>query len=127
MISTQVFPTCDANATFQALGISSEMNNTNPYLQFNSPHQFVSYGGLEAGMNPIEMGLKRSISAPVPIPETFIDSSSFPVCSLSVNLWFYYRRSFKKRHVTAITAATKRYRMVSILRSVFTLYMMKKI
>ncbi|XP_058785623.1 transcription factor BHLH089-like [Vicia villosa] len=78
LFEKEVFPTCDANATFQALGISSEMNNTNPYLQFNSPHQFVSYGGLEAGMNPIDMGLKRSISAPVPIPETFIDSSSFP-------------------------------------------------
>ncbi|CAI8600337.1 unnamed protein product [Vicia faba] len=78
LFEKEVFPTCDSNATFQAMGISSELNNTNPYLQFNSPHQFVSYAGLEAGMNPIDMGLKRSISAPVSIPETFIDSSSFP-------------------------------------------------
>ncbi|CAK8569256.1 unnamed protein product [Lathyrus sativus] len=78
LFEKEMFPTCDVNATFQAIGISSELNNNNPYLQFNSPHQFVSYGGLDIGMNPIDMGLKRSISAPVSIPETFIDSSSFP-------------------------------------------------
>lgn len=87
MISTQVFPTCDANANFHVMGISSELTNTNPYLQFNSPHQFVSYGGLDTGMNPIDMGLKRSISAPVSIPETFIDSSSFHVGSLSLLIY----------------------------------------
>ncbi|KAI5402452.1 transcription factor bHLH63 [Lathyrus oleraceus] len=77
LFEKEVFPTCDANANFHVMGISSELSNTNPYLQFNSPHQFVSYGGLDTGMNPIDMGLKRSISAPVSIPETFIDSSSF--------------------------------------------------
>jgi len=82
-----VFPTCDANATFQAMGMSTELNSNNPYLQFNSPQQFVPYGGLDAGMNPSDMGLRRSISAPVTIPQTFIDSSCFSVGPLSLLLF----------------------------------------
>ncbi|XP_004500808.1 transcription factor bHLH63 [Cicer arietinum] len=78
LFEKEVFPNCDANATFSAMGISSELNSINPYVQFNSPQQFVSYGGLDnTGMNPSDMGLRRTISAPVSLPETFIDSSCF--------------------------------------------------
>lgn len=74
-----MFPSCDS--TFPAI------NLTNPatYLQFNSPpQQMVSYGGLDTGMNmnPSDVGLRRTISAPVSIPETFIDSSCYTVGSL---------------------------------------------
>nr|ACN21632.1 putative basic helix-loop-helix protein BHLH7 [Lotus japonicus] len=74
-----VFPSCDS--TFPAI------NLTNPatYLQFNSPpQQMVSYGGLDTGMNmnPSDVGLRRTISAPVSVPETFIDSSCYTVGSL---------------------------------------------
>jgi hypothetical protein len=79
-----VFPTCGANATFPAIGISSELNSNNPYLQFNPPQQFVPYGGLDTGMNATDIGLRRSISAPISIPETFIDSSCFSVGSISL-------------------------------------------
>lgn len=85
-----MFPNCDANATFSAMGISSELNSINPYVQFNSPQQFVSYGGLDnTGMNPSDMGLRRTISAPVSLPETFIDSSCFSVGYLLLFITFF--------------------------------------
>lgn len=77
LFEKEVFPTCGANANFPTIGISSELNNNNPYLQFNPPQQFVPYGGLDTGMNATDIGLRRSISAPISIPETFIDSSCF--------------------------------------------------
>ncbi|CAJ2642733.1 unnamed protein product [Trifolium pratense] len=83
LFEKEVFPTCDANASFPAIGISSELNNNNPYLQFNSPQQFVPYGGLDTGMNPTDIGLKRSISAPISLPETFIDTSCFSVANFT--------------------------------------------
>lgn len=87
LFEKEVFPTCDANANFQAMGMSTELNSNNPYLQFNSPQQFVPYGGLDAGMNPSDMGLRRSISAPVTIPQTFIDSSCFTQQILPSTTW----------------------------------------
>lgn len=87
LFEKEVFPTCDANANFQAMGMSTELNSNNPYLQFNSPQQFVPYGGLDAGMNPTDMGLRRSISAPISIPQTFIDSSCFSQQILPNTTW----------------------------------------
>lgn len=87
LFEKEVFPNCDANASFQAMGMSTGLNSNNPYLQFNSPQQFVPYGGLDAGMNPSDMGLRRSISAPVSIPQTFIDSSCFSQQILPSTIW----------------------------------------
>ncbi|KAL5788696.1 hypothetical protein ACOSP7_005645 [Xanthoceras sorbifolium] len=72
----EVFPACPAN--FPTIGMSSEMNNP-AYLQFNpGGQQVVSCSGIEMGINSPDMGLRRTISAPVSIPtETFLDSSCF--------------------------------------------------
>ncbi|KAK9988054.1 hypothetical protein SO802_028293 [Lithocarpus litseifolius] len=69
----QMFPAC--STSFPTIGMSSEM--TNPaYLQFN-PAQVVACCGLEMGINSSDMALRRAISAPVSIPETYIDTPSF--------------------------------------------------
>ncbi|XP_020208216.1 transcription factor bHLH63 [Cajanus cajan] len=75
LFDKEVFPACAAN--FPNMGMSSDMTN---YLQFNSPQQqqIVSYGGLDTGINPSDMGLRRTISAPVSMPEeTYLPSSCF--------------------------------------------------
>jgi len=66
------------------------------YLQFNpAQQQLVSCCGLDMGINPPDMGLRRTTSTPVSIPETFLDSSCFTVmrCSvfffLSIYLYFH--------------------------------------
>lgn len=80
----QAFPACATN--FPAIGVSSDM--TNPaYLQLNlmqqqqQQQQLVTCCGLEMGINPPDMGLRRTISAPISIPEIFIESSCFTVKS----------------------------------------------
>ncbi|ESW08160.1 hypothetical protein PHAVU_009G023500 [Phaseolus vulgaris] len=74
LFEKEVFPTSAAN--FPNIGMSSDLTNS-AYLQFNSPQQMVSYGGLDTGINPPCMGLKRSISAHVSMPETYHHSSCF--------------------------------------------------
>ncbi|KAJ6310679.1 hypothetical protein OIU76_015408 [Salix suchowensis] len=71
----QAFPACSIN--FPTIGMSSDM--TNPaYLQFNpAQQQLVACCGLDMGIDPPDMALKRTTSAPVSIPETFLDSSCF--------------------------------------------------
>jgi len=64
--------------------MSPDMTNA-AYLQFNpAQQQLVSCCGLDMGINPPDMGLRRTTSTPVSIPETFLDSSCFTVmrCSL---------------------------------------------
>ncbi|KAJ9132859.1 hypothetical protein P3X46_033685 [Hevea brasiliensis] len=86
LFSKEAFPGCTTN--FPAIGMSSDM--TNPaYLQFNPvqqqqrqqqqqpQQQLVTCCGLDMGINPPDMGLRRTISAPVSIPEMFIESSCF--------------------------------------------------
>lgn len=68
-----------STSEFPALGCSSA--NSACFDQLNSLDQLVMYHGLDMGMNSTEMGLRRTISAPVSIPETFMDSSSFSVIS----------------------------------------------
>lgn len=64
--------------------MSSDMTNPT-YLQFNpAQQQMVSCCGLDMGINPPDMGLRRTISASVSIPETFIDSSCFNVMSYAL-------------------------------------------
>jgi len=62
--------------------MSSDM--TNPaYLQFNpAQQQLVTCCGLDMGIDPPDMGLKRTTSSPESIPETFLDSSCFTVMPL---------------------------------------------
>lgn len=64
--------------------MSSDLTNSG-YVQFNSPQEMVSYGGLDTVINPPYMGLKRSISAHVSVPETYLHSSSFTVGLSSLN------------------------------------------
>uniref|UniRef100_A0A5B7A490 Putative transcription factor bHLH63 n=1 Tax=Davidia involucrata TaxID=16924 RepID=A0A5B7A490_DAVIN len=66
----ELFPACTSNFP------TSEMPNP-AYLQFNPLQQVVSCCGLEMGINPPDMALRRTISAPVSIPGTFLDSSCF--------------------------------------------------
>ena len=61
------------------MGASSEIANP-AYLQFNPLQHVVSCSGLEIGISP-DMAIRRTISAPIPIPETFLDSSCFDVIS----------------------------------------------
>ncbi|CAJ1973078.1 unnamed protein product [Sphenostylis stenocarpa] len=69
------FPACAAN--FPNIGMSSDMSNP-AYLQFNlPPQQMVSYGGLDTGINPSDIDLKRTMSAHVSGPETYLHSSCF--------------------------------------------------
>ncbi|KAJ4838311.1 hypothetical protein Tsubulata_040965 [Turnera subulata] len=73
LFAKEAFSACATN--FPTMGMSSDM--TNPaYLQLNSvQQQLVSCCGLDMGINPPDMGIRRTISAP--IPETFLDSSCF--------------------------------------------------
>ncbi|NP_001335303.1 basic helix-loop-helix (bHLH) DNA-binding superfamily protein [Solanum lycopersicum] len=67
-----------STSTFSAVGAgtSSEMLSM-AQRQFNSLQQIMSSSGLEMGIvNLNEMALRRTTSAPVPIPEMFLDSSS---------------------------------------------------
>jgi hypothetical protein len=72
-----MFPACSTG--FPTIGMSSEM--TNPaYLQFNPAQQVAACCGLDMGMNnTADMGLRRTISTPASIPETYLDSSCFTV------------------------------------------------
>ncbi|GLT42795.1 hypothetical protein SLA2020_167790 [Shorea laevis] len=75
LFAKEMFPAC--TASFPAVGMSSEVINP-AYLQLNPVQQAVSCCGLEMGMNPSDMGLRRAISAAVPVPEAFIDPSCIP-------------------------------------------------
>nr|WIE96118.1 basic helix-loop-helix transcription factor [Loropetalum chinense var. rubrum] len=74
LFAKEVFPAC--TASFPTIGVSSEMANPT-LLQFNQIQQMISCCGMEMGMNSPDMGLRRTISAPVSIPETFLDTSCF--------------------------------------------------
>ncbi|KAI5314194.1 hypothetical protein L3X38_043370 [Prunus dulcis] len=74
LFAKEMFPACAAN--FQTIGMSSEMTNS-AYVQFNPVQQMVSSCGLDMGINSSDLALRRTISAPVSIPETFLDTSCF--------------------------------------------------
>lgn len=76
-----MFPACSTG--FPTIGTSSEM--TNPaYLQFNPVQQVVACCGLDMGMNAPDMALRRTISTPASIPETYLDTSCFTVIASSL-------------------------------------------
>ncbi|GMI83600.1 hypothetical protein HRI_002029300 [Hibiscus trionum] len=65
----EVFPSCTTNFPMVGLGMAPEMGNQSPCLQFNPMQQVVSGCGVEMGMNSSDMALRRTISAPVSIPD----------------------------------------------------------
>ena len=75
-----------ATSEFQGLGCTSETPNP-AYFQLNSLDQV--YCGLDMGINSAEMALRRSITAPMSIPETFMDSSCFNVISSNPSPSFF--------------------------------------
>lgn len=77
-----MFPACASN--FTTIGLTSEMAGPS-YLQFNSLQQAVT-SGLELGVNPSDMTLRRTISTPISQPEALVDSSCFNVISYTLLL-----------------------------------------
>ncbi|GMI88176.1 hypothetical protein HRI_002486900 [Hibiscus trionum] len=77
LYAKEVFPSCNTN--FPTVGnMAPELENHPPYLQFNPIQQVVSGGGVEMGINSSDMALRRTISAPVSIPDaSFLDTSCF--------------------------------------------------
>ncbi|KAL2460117.1 Transcription factor bHLH [Abeliophyllum distichum] len=65
-----------STSTIPTIGVSSDVINPS-HLHFNSLPQGVSCYGLEMGVNPPDVMLRRTISAPVsmPMPETLLQSS----------------------------------------------------
>ncbi|XP_031267786.1 transcription factor bHLH49-like [Pistacia vera] len=94
----EVFPACPPN--FPPIGMSSDMNNP-AYLQSNPvQQQVVSCSGSEMGINPSDMGLRRTISAS---PETFLDSSCFTLQPSSIwdaDLQNFYNLAFDQGRST---------------------------
>ncbi|KAL2477146.1 transcription factor HBI1-like [Forsythia ovata] len=63
-----------STSTIPTIGVSSDVINPS-HLHFNSLPQGVSCYGLEMGVNPPDVMLRRTISAPVSMPETLLQSS----------------------------------------------------
>ncbi|GMH02769.1 hypothetical protein Nepgr_004608 [Nepenthes gracilis] len=74
LFTKEVFPDCPA-AGLPTMGVSTEITN-HSYLQYN-PKQAMGQLCVSEGVNPVDISLQRSISAPVSIPETFLDTSCF--------------------------------------------------
>ncbi|XWS67904.1 hypothetical protein CRYUN_Cryun04dG0044700 [Craigia yunnanensis] len=75
LFADEAFPSCTTN--FPTVEMSSEMENP-PYHQFSPVQQVVSCCGVEMGINSSDMALRRTISAPVSIPDaSFLESSCF--------------------------------------------------
>lgn len=63
------------------------------YFQFNPLQQVICGQDLE--ISPSDMALRRTISAPISIPETFVDSSGFNVISSTLCLPIYLSYTLK--------------------------------
>ncbi|XP_073127281.1 transcription factor bHLH63-like [Henckelia pumila] len=71
-LAKEMFQVCASS--IPPLGSAAESVNPT-HLQFNGLGQGVSSCGLEMGLNPPDATLRRTISAPVSIPDTLFDSS----------------------------------------------------
>ncbi|KAI3803647.1 hypothetical protein L1987_31805 [Smallanthus sonchifolius] len=95
VFTKEIFQT--STSEFPALGCSSV---DSAYYQLNSTDQVVSYCGLDMGINSAEMGLRRGISAPISVPETFMDSSCFnqiqPTANWDADLQNLYKMEFEQ-------------------------------
>ncbi|XP_057465317.1 transcription factor bHLH63-like [Actinidia eriantha] len=103
LFAKEVFQACTPNFP---MGVSSEI--TNPaYLQFN-PLQLVSCSGLEIGISPPDTEIRRTSSAPIPVPEMFLDSSCFDQIQSSSawdgNLQNLYNMEFLQGRSTSFPA-----------------------
>ncbi|XVF01095.1 hypothetical protein REPUB_Repub04eG0058500 [Reevesia pubescens] len=97
LFAKEVFPSCANN--FPTVGMSPEMENNPNYLQFNPVQQVVSCCGVEMGINSPDLALRRTIGAPVSIPDaSFLDSSCFtqiqPSATWDVELQNLYNVAF---------------------------------
>ncbi|CAI9769875.1 unnamed protein product [Fraxinus pennsylvanica] len=72
-IAKEMFPA--RISSIPTVGMSSDFINPS-HLQFNSLPQGVSCYGLEMGVNLPDVILRRTISAPVSMPEIFLESSN---------------------------------------------------
>ncbi|KAI6701191.1 hypothetical protein NL676_015515 [Syzygium grande] len=73
IFTKEMIPAC--TASFPTTDILSDI--TNPaYLPFSPTQTVGSCSGMEIGINP-DLGLRRTISAPLSIPDAFVDSSCF--------------------------------------------------
>lgn len=73
IFAKEMNPAC--TASFPTIDMLSDI--TNPaYLPFSPTQTVASCSGMEIGINP-DSGLRRTISAPLSIPDTFVDSSCF--------------------------------------------------
>ena len=73
LFTEQAFATC--STSMPTMGISPDC------LQYNPIKQDLVYAS-ELTVSQLDMGLRRAISAPIAMPETFFDPSSFNVISL---------------------------------------------
>ncbi|XP_071691802.1 transcription factor bHLH63 [Rutidosis leptorrhynchoides] len=99
VFTKEMFPS--PTSEFQALGCSSETANS-AYFQLNSLDQLASYCGVDTGINQAEMTLRSisSVPIPIPIPETFMDSSCFnqiqPGAMWDADLQNLYKMEFEQ-------------------------------
>ncbi|KAJ9189724.1 hypothetical protein P3X46_000981 [Hevea brasiliensis] len=107
LFAKEAFPAWATN--FPASGMSSDMTNR-AYLQFNQvqqqqQQQLVTCCGLDVGINPPDMGLRRTISSPRSIPEMFLDSSCFthiqPSSTWDADLQNLYNVAFEQGTIEA--------------------------
>lgn len=101
LFAKEMFPACASN--FTTIGLTSEMAGPS-YLQYSTLQQAVP-SGLEVGINPSDMTLKRTISAPISHPEALVDSSCFnpiqPLGTWDAELQNLYNAEFQQGSSTA--------------------------
>ncbi|XP_074285770.1 uncharacterized protein LOC141611194 [Silene latifolia] len=73
LIAKEVLAAC--SSSLPTMGVSPDLTNPN-YPQYNSIQQINPACGSEI-LNSIDMGIRRSVSTPISMPETFFDTSSF--------------------------------------------------
>ncbi|KAI9128220.1 hypothetical protein K1719_001213 [Acacia pycnantha] len=78
LFTKEVFPAC-APTSFPAIDMTLTPNPAAYLHQFDPTQHVASCSGLDMGIiNPPDLGLRRTISAPLSLPhETFLDSSCF--------------------------------------------------
>lgn len=102
-LTKEMFPASTTN--FPTIGASTEMA-TPAYFQLDQlQQQVVSCCGLDMGINPPEMALRRTISAPLSIPDqAFIDSPCFnqiqPPSTWDPELQNLYGMEFQEARLT---------------------------
>lgn len=99
LFAKEAFPGCSSNIP------SMEMANL-AYLQYNSGQQIDPVCGSELGMSEVEMGIRRTISAPVSIPEAFPDSSSLTLPWDQPDLQNMYNMEFQQARQQSFPSQT---------------------